>query len=266
MLSKQIKSDNLTPDKVKSYYEDWTERYVRTFGQTFQSFQTANVEDLFNYFIMQSGMHDGMKILDAGCGVCGPAIYFAGKMGIQLEALTISELQCQIAEENIRKSETKLRGQINVKRGDFHELEKLYPEESFDLIYFFEALTHSKDPATVLKSCQKVLKKGGTVYIKDLYYRKSDNEETIRKINIAVANVEEKFALRVKEIGDFLSIIEQSGFQIEFNQTLQIEGDYSLGNKFVADNGIIIYENQDSPYDGMGVPYLDYFETKIQKL
>src|SRR5688572_29391391 len=96
---------SLTPAGVKTYYEDWTDRYIKTFGNTFQSFRTTDMADLFNYMIANSGMKDGQRVLDAGCGVCGPATYFASKLNIQLDAVTISPLQCSLAEQNVKKFE-----------------------------------------------------------------------------------------------------------------------------------------------------------------
>ncbi|HXH17509.1 MAG TPA: methyltransferase domain-containing protein [Chitinophagales bacterium] len=263
LLAKFNSSGRLKPAHVKDYYEKWTERYIRTFGDTFQSFRTTNLEELFNYFIANSEMKDGEKVLDAGCGVCGPAIYFARKMNVHVEAVTISERQCRYGRENIKKAENELKGTIRVRQGDFHKLEKLYPKETFDLIYFLESLTHSTDIARVLKSCKKVLKKGGRIYIKDLYHSKSDDAHTQWRIDYAVTNVDREFALKVEKIENFKEILSQSGFQIDFCRVLQITPDYSIGNKFVADNGIIIFDNQTGPYDGIGLTYLDYYETRL---
>jgi hypothetical protein len=52
---------------------------------------------------------------------------------------------------------------------------------------------------------------------------------------------------------------------MEFFRLLEIKPDYSLGNKFVADNNIVIYKDQPGAYDGMGVSYLNYCETKLRK-
>lgn len=251
---------------VKEYYESWTPRYIQTFGDTFQSFRTTDMAQLFNQFIESSGMHDGQRILDAGCGVCGPAIYFASRLNVQIDALTISDLQKKVSEERIGNAASSLKGAIRVTSGDFHRLDKYYPQNSFDLIYFLESLTHSTDIPAVLAGCKKVLKKGGSVYIKDLYHGKSEDKETQRKIDVAVANVNREFALKVEKIEVFLEMLQQSGFRVDFCRQLQIMPDYSIGNKFVAENNIVIFENQTGPYDGIGLTYLDYYETKLTRV
>ncbi|MEG4805112.1 class I SAM-dependent methyltransferase [Microcoleus sp. ARI1-B5] len=82
-----------TSEDVERYYQKWTDRYIEGFGKVFQALLTKNVEDLIHYIAQTIGVRDGMKVLDAGCGVCGPAIILAEKYHIHIEAVTISETQ-----------------------------------------------------------------------------------------------------------------------------------------------------------------------------
>lgn len=256
---------NLTPKEVEKYYDEWTDRYIEGFGDTFQSYRTDSLPALFDYMIESSGIKNNQIIIDAGCGICGPAIYFASQRNVHIHALTLSEYQCKISKENIKKS-TDLIGKIEVQQGDFHHLEDYYPNNSVDLIYFLESLTHSTDIAKVLESCKKVLKKGGKVYIKDLYYNNVTDRKTKKEIDKAVENVNKEFCLYVEDISLLKNKIIDSGFKINLNRQLQIPFNPEIGNKFVADNEIVIYNNQKGLYDGMGVPYLAYYESLIEKI
>lgn len=264
-LFKQKQKEQLTPEKVQAYYDEWTDRYIKGFGDTFQSYRTDSLPALFDYIMTGAKMKENQRIIDAGCGVGGPAIYFASQLDIHIHALTISEYQCQIANENIQQA-TALQGKIDVQQGDFHTLEEYYPAESIDLIYFLESLTHSTDLSKALESCKKVLKKGGKVYIKDLYYNSATDKKIKKEIEQAVENVNQGFSLHVEEISTLKEKIIAAGFKINMCRPLQIPFHADIANQFVADNEIVIYQDQKGLYDGKGVTYLAYYETFIEKL
>ncbi|MCZ2392450.1 MAG: class I SAM-dependent methyltransferase [Chitinophagales bacterium] len=257
--------EELTPQKVKSYYEEWTDRYMKVFGDTFQSFRTTDLPSLFDYIISGSEMQDGQKIIDAGCGVCGPAIYFASKLNVDIQGLTISDYQCEIANKSILQAKD-LIGKVAVRQGDFHLLEEYYSPASFDLVYFLEALTHSVDIPKVFQSCKMVLKKGGKVYIKDLYYNVTSDKKTKKEIDIAVQNVNRDFCLYIENIENLKNAAIQAGFEIKMCRPLQIPYFTEVGTKFVADNNITIHEKQKGLYDGTGPIFLIYYETLLEKV
>src|SRR5262249_26000618 len=144
-----------------------TEKYLEFFGESIQAHRPSREEDLLDYLMTQAGIRDGQHVLDAGCGVCGPARHFARKRQITIEAVTISPVQVQIARE--RNRDPGLGDRVNVTLGDFHQLAGIYGREAFDLAYFLESLSHSSRPGEVLRSVYEVLKPGGIVYIKDFF-------------------------------------------------------------------------------------------------
>src|SRR5580700_7041298 len=73
--------------EVKQYYEDWTQRYIESFGDTFQSRRLNDLPKLTDYLIESAGIKSGMKIVDAGCGICGPAIMLCQKIDIKIDAV-----------------------------------------------------------------------------------------------------------------------------------------------------------------------------------
>ncbi|MCZ8284950.1 MAG: methyltransferase domain-containing protein, partial [Bacteroidia bacterium] len=126
---------------------------------------------LLDYQIDVIGLKSGITALDAGCGVCGPAVYFAQKTGCRIEAITISGVQAEKAREHIAKQGAGDR--VNVREGDYHTLEQYYPENSMDAVYFLESFGHAKSHEQALDSAWKVLKPGGVIYIKDLFIKKA---------------------------------------------------------------------------------------------
>ena len=143
---------------VENYYDRTTASYIAGFGDVFQGSRPQSTEELLNYILCSSGISDGMRILDAGSGVCGPAIWFAQNRSVSIEALTISQVQ---VDESIRRiSQSGTQNQIKVTKGDFHSLGEIYEHQSFDLVMFMESLCHAENYKTVLLECKNSLSLG----------------------------------------------------------------------------------------------------------
>ena len=91
-------------EDIKQYYEEWTGRYIESFGEVFQGRSATNLDALMDYYIQSAGFKPGMKLVDAGCGICGPAIMLAKKVDVQIDAVTISEEQMHIAREKVKEA------------------------------------------------------------------------------------------------------------------------------------------------------------------
>jgi sterol 24-C-methyltransferase len=142
-------------------------RYLTVYGDVIEASRTFDPNEMLAYLAANAGIRDGMRLIDAGCGVCGPARYFASKFDIHIDAITATRLQHTIAEQ--RNKEAGLDSKITAICGDFHILSKFYPSESYDLVYFFESFCHAFDYHRVIKEVCKVLKPGGHVYMKDWF-------------------------------------------------------------------------------------------------
>src|ERR1700741_228174 len=164
-IPKDIKKD------VATFYNEQTDNFLRVYGKVIQAFRTKNVETLLDYQINAIGLKAEMNVLDAGCGVCGPAVHFASKANCHIDAITISHKQVELAKQNI--ADAKLQSKVEVIEGDYHQLENYYPQNNFDAVYFLESFGHAHDHLKVLDSVWKVLKPGGVIYIKDLFIKKA---------------------------------------------------------------------------------------------
>ena len=121
MSLKKPQTDH-TAREVGDFYNEQTNNFLKVYGEVIQAFRTTDVTKLLDYQIETIGFEKGQRVLDAGCGVCGPARYFAKNAGVQVEAITISEDQVEKARKYI--SEEGLEGKVNVTHGDYHQLEK----------------------------------------------------------------------------------------------------------------------------------------------
>jgi SAM-dependent methyltransferase len=76
------------------------------------------------------GLKPGMRVLDVGCGVGGPAREIAGFAGVTIVGLNNNDFQIQRANAKTRKAG--LAGQVSFAKGDFMKLAEQFGENSFD--------------------------------------------------------------------------------------------------------------------------------------
>jgi len=250
-------------DKVKDYYTRMNESYSIYFGDTLQAYRPVDDQELHNYLINSIGLKDGMSVLDAGCGFCGPAFSFASKLDIDIEAITISPEQCASALEKLKS--IKLKGKVVPRIQDYHFIENQFEENQFDLIYFLESLVHSAYPEMVIKGCQKTMKKGGKLYIKDYFYGVATEEDEREKIDIAVKNCDEVTCQKIRPVDEILKIIRENNLKLISVSILPFTSDFSKVNTFYSKTGVKIYKDQQGSYSGIGPEYVSFYEIKASK-
>lgn len=254
---------NNTPEAVKQYYEEWTDKYLEDFGLFFQAQQARNPKDILKNLINVVPFFRGMNILDAGCGVGGPAIALAKLKRVNIEAITIAEIQVKYALENLQK-ERRLRGDIQFRQGDFHQLTKYYPTNYFDLVYFMESLVHSDHPSLVIQQAKQVLKPKGYLYIKDLF-KGPDNEQNPEMTNYPVNATNEQFCLKVQELGDIINLLTRNGFRIIKCGVPNFKEDFTKGNTFTAKHLFKLRNDRTGPWMDEGLIFLHWLEIIAQK-
>jgi ubiquinone/menaquinone biosynthesis C-methylase UbiE len=243
--------------RVSEYYEEWTDKYMSGFGEIFQSKQAISDEVLIDYFIEQMGVKDGMFLLDAGCGVCGPAIKIAKLKDVIIDAYTISPTQVKIGLEKIKNAG--LTSKVHPFLGDFHHL-KNAPDNKYDLVYFLESLVHSHDPQSAIWEAKRVLKPDGIIYIKDLFEKTAYNLNEIEDIKKWVKHNNRNLALNIIKKEELLNILREAGFQLEFCQLMKIDTNQNKGNKFVTD-----FKIMPDPIKNSLPAYLEWYEIKAIK-
>ena len=202
-----------TVSDVARYYNEWTPHYIDGFGEVFQGARPASTEELLEYIISAARLEDGFRVLDAGCGVCGPAVWFAEHRNLRIEALTISEVQ--VAEAQRRINSRRLHNRVTVRLGDYHRLAEIYPPSYFDRVLFLESLCHAEDYRTVLHQAKQVLKPGGCVYIKDFYaIDNRSRPDVLAEQAQDLRELNQVYCLMMPDIPRTVSIISELGFDI----------------------------------------------------
>lgn len=234
-----------SPEKVRDFYNEYNSKFVQVYGEVIQAFRTKDVTKLLDYQIGSIGFEKGMTVLDAGCGVCGPASHFAKNAGVNVEAITISDTQIEkaktlIARENVQEK-------VNVQRGDYHLLPEIFPRNHFDITYFLESFGHSYDQKKVLKGAWDVLKPGGILYIKDLFRRISDLPGHQKKIDQEIDNINKHYRYNVADLYTTLHEVRKLGFVITALKTIDIKledfENLTISNDFQELTGIAKIED-----------------------
>ena len=257
MSKRSTPEDSGNGEAVAAYYNDWTLRYLSTYGTVFQAYRTRDPRKLLDLMAAACGLRPGLKVLDAGCGVCGPALHFAQSKKVSIDAVTVSPEQVAIAKRHVE--EAGLSDRIAVKVGDFHHLDQLYPEAGFDVVLFLEALGHSSRPATVLEACNRVVKVGGGIYIKDFFQKHGRNAHEQSYVDAVVQRVNANYAYNVLDLEGLIRIARGLGWEIEFVRPLPVQTEISTRARFEKAFGVDNYNGAKEK------PYADWLELKFNK-
>jgi sterol 24-C-methyltransferase len=109
------------------------------------------------------GLKPGMRVLDVGCGVGGPAREIAQFSDAQI--IGVNNNQYQVDRANRHTEKAGLTGQVSFVKGDFMKLSEHFGEASFDAVYAIEATVHAPSFEGVYGEILKVLKPGGVVRV-----------------------------------------------------------------------------------------------------
>jgi tocopherol O-methyltransferase len=109
----------------------------------------------------------GMRVLDAGCGVGGPALWLAATYGVNVVGVTLSEVQLTRARKYAAKR--KLEHLARFEIADFTALP--YPDASFDVVWAQESVCHvpAESKQAFLREAFRVLSPGGRLLMEDWF-------------------------------------------------------------------------------------------------
>ena len=170
--------------EVRRFYDRWTPVLVEAAGTTLQAGlvkpsddATVGPETSSGYLAQLAGVAPGDRILDAGCGVGGPAMAIARAVpDVVVDGVTVSEVQAAMARRLV--AEAGLSDRVRIHVADFHRLP--FADASFDVVVFFEVTGYSPDLEALYREAARVVRRGGTVYVKDTFRREGPLTEEQR--------------------------------------------------------------------------------------
>ncbi|KAH6889144.1 S-adenosyl-L-methionine-dependent methyltransferase [Thelonectria olida] len=219
--NKPVINDN---PALQSYYQSLESRIgyrlvlggTRHFGywdhDTYWPFPlSASLRRMEDKLAERLSLPPGSRILDAGCGVGAVAITMASKYKYRIQAIDVVEHHVAKAQKNVARAKLP-KGQIDVRRMDYHHLESL-DTESFDGLYTMETFVHATDPKSVLKGFHRLLRPGGRLVLFE--YDNVFTPTTSNPLAESMRYVNKIAAMPTNDIshpGVFTELLEEAGF------------------------------------------------------
>jgi len=103
------------------------------------------------------------RVLDAGCGIGGSAIYLARRFGCRVTGITLSEKQVRTARRLARRDG--VAPLTEFARMDYQRTD--FADATFDVVWAIESVCHAADKAAFSREMHRVLAPGGRLVVAD---------------------------------------------------------------------------------------------------
>ncbi|RPA97868.1 hypothetical protein L873DRAFT_1689887 [Choiromyces venosus 120613-1] len=213
---------------TRHYYNLATDLYENGWGQSFHFCRFYPSEPFYqaiarheHYLAHMMGMKAGMKVLDVGCGVGGPAREIVRFTDANVTGLNNNDYQIDRATQYAAKAG--LSHKLDFVKGDFMQMS--FEPETFDAVYAIEATVHAPSLEGVYSQIFKVLKPGGVFGVYE-WLMTDDYDASNPKHREICHGIEVGDGIsQMVRISEALRAIKAAGFELEFHEDLAQRGD-----------------------------------------
>src|SRR5262249_53466829 len=138
----------LSPRNYAIHVGYWDAR-TRTHAESLLNMNQALAERL--------GVRSGQRVLDAGCGVGGSAVWLARRRGVEVVGITL--VASQVARAQRYAKARGVVGQVAFAQQDYTRT--TFPDGSFDVVWAMESACHTPDKRSFVQEARRLLKPGG---------------------------------------------------------------------------------------------------------
>jgi cyclopropane fatty-acyl-phospholipid synthase-like methyltransferase len=147
----------------------------RHFGLHCGYFETGRRHDdavlhMNRVLALLAGIRGGERVLDAGCGIGGSALWLAENLGAHVVGVNVCPRQIEQAHRLAR--ERGLGDQVQFHVADFCDTG--LPGESFDVVWALESACYAEDKPGLLAEAHRLLRPGGRLIVADAFLTRSE--------------------------------------------------------------------------------------------
>ncbi|MEU8266659.1 methyltransferase domain-containing protein [Sphaerisporangium sp. NPDC049002] len=205
------------PERTSEFYdvsnliliELWSENFHHGYwlSDDDESSNQIATDRLTDLLIEKSDLGRGGRLLDVGCGI-GTSVFRLAESS-PAEIVGISNNQAQIDEANRRARAKDLDHRVSFENADVLALP--YADESFDVVWVFEALMHMERLPT-LREIRRVLRPGGRVIVTDLLQHGPMSEDDVRTVE---DHMREMHASPLLDEETYRALVAESGLEVD---------------------------------------------------
>ncbi|KAF4806166.1 Sterol 24-C-methyltransferase [Colletotrichum siamense] len=211
--------DSLT----RQYYNLVTDFYEYGFGQSFHFCRPAIAESFKqgiarheHYLAHMIDIKKGMKVLDVGCGVGGPAREIAKFTGAYITGLNINEYQVERATRYTKKE--LMDKNVQFVQADFMNIP--FEDNTFDAVYAIEATVHAPSLQAVYSEIHRVLKPGGVFGVYEWVMTEAYDNDNLSHRKTRIEIEQGNGIANMVKASEALRAFEAAGFEILENEDM----------------------------------------------
>jgi len=215
---------------TRHYYNLATDLYEYGWGQCFHFCRFAYGEPFYqaiarheHYLAHSMGIKEGMKVLDVGCGVGGPAREIAKFTGAHITGLNNNDYQIDRATHYAQKEG--LSKQLTFVKGDFMQMS--FPDNSFDAVYAIEATVHAPTLEGIYSEIFRVLKPGGIFGVYEWLMTDQYDNDNLHHREIRLGIEQGDGISNMCKVSEALEAMKTAGFDLLHHEDLATRDDPS---------------------------------------